>query len=198
MRKGFSHSVLVPTHPKKNGIAEQKNHHLLDVARTLLLESSVPPQFWVEALSTAVYLINRLPSQTLSLESPYFRLYHQHPPCRHLQTFSCVCFLHLHPLECHKLSTQFVKCAFMGYSPNHKGFVCYDSSSKKFRVSRNVVFFDQFSSLLVISPSLIWLFFLALLKHLLLQNTSSLAMYIVLHHHPFQLQLRPLILLQLS
>jgi hypothetical protein len=47
------------------GGAEQKNRHLLDVILTLLLESSVPSKFWVESLSTAVYLINRLPSQGL-------------------------------------------------------------------------------------------------------------------------------------
>jgi hypothetical protein len=50
-------SVLVLT-PQQNGVAERKNRHLLDVVRTLLLESSVPSKFWVEALSTAVYLIN--------------------------------------------------------------------------------------------------------------------------------------------
>jgi cellulose synthase/poly-beta-1,6-N-acetylglucosamine synthase-like glycosyltransferase len=48
--------------PQQNGVVERKNRHLLDVVCTLMLESSVPPRFWVEALSMAVYLINRLPS----------------------------------------------------------------------------------------------------------------------------------------
>ena len=47
----------------------------LEVVRTLLLESFVHPRFWVEALSTNVYLINRQPSQTLILDSPYFHLF---------------------------------------------------------------------------------------------------------------------------
>lgn len=37
--------------------AEWKNRHQLNVAHTLLIESSVPSEFWVEALSTAVHLI---------------------------------------------------------------------------------------------------------------------------------------------
>jgi hypothetical protein len=76
-------------------VAERKNRHLLDVVHTLLLESSVPSKFWVEALSTAVYLINRLPSQVLNFDSPYYHLDHQHPSYLNLHTFGCVCFVHL-------------------------------------------------------------------------------------------------------
>lgn len=116
---------------------------MLDVVRTLLLESSVPSKFWVEALSTAVYLINRLPSQVLNWESPYFRLYHEHPNYLDLHTFGCVCFVHLPPHERHKLSAQSVKCAFMGYNVSHKGYVCYDPCLNRFRIIRNVVFFEN-------------------------------------------------------
>jgi hypothetical protein len=115
----------------------------LDVVRTLLLESSIPSKFWVEALSIVVYLINRLPSQVLNFDSPYFRLFHQHPSYLNLHTCRCVCFVHLPPHERHKLSAQFVKCAFMGYSISHKGYVHYDSCSNKFRISHNVVFFKN-------------------------------------------------------
>lgn len=138
--KGILSQHSCPHTPQQNGVAEWKNHHLLEVTRTLLLESSVLSRFWVEALSTAVYLINRLSSQTLNLESPYFRLYQQTPHYGHLHTFGYICFVHLPSHEPHKLSAQSIKCAFMGYSTNHKGFVCYGSSSKRLRVSRNVVF----------------------------------------------------------
>ncbi|XP_057425468.1 uncharacterized protein LOC130718856 [Lotus japonicus] len=30
----------------------------------------------------------------------------------------------------------------MGYSPNQKGFLCYDVIAQRMRISRNVVFFD--------------------------------------------------------
>jgi transposase InsO family protein len=54
-QKGIISQRSCPYTPQQNGLAERKNHHLLDMVRTLLLESSVPPKFWVEALSTAVY-----------------------------------------------------------------------------------------------------------------------------------------------
>ncbi|TXG51741.1 hypothetical protein EZV62_024265 [Acer yangbiense] len=86
-----------------------------------MLESSVPPRFWVEALSTTVYLINRLPSPTLHFDSPYSRLFGVPPDYNCLHVFGCVCFVHLPPIERDKLTAQAVQCAFLGYSNSHKG-----------------------------------------------------------------------------
>ena len=68
-----------PSTPQQNGVAERKNRHLLDVVRTLLLESSVPLRFWCEALSTAVHLINQSPSPTLYNVSPFYKLFGYSP-----------------------------------------------------------------------------------------------------------------------
>uniref|UniRef100_A0A2N9IA16 Retrovirus-related Pol polyprotein from transposon TNT 1-94 n=1 Tax=Fagus sylvatica TaxID=28930 RepID=A0A2N9IA16_FAGSY len=141
--KGIISQRSCPYTPQQNGVAERKNRHLLDVVRTLLIESSVPPKFWVEALTTATFLINRLPSQALNLESPYFRLYHHHPTYTNLHTFGCVCFMHLPPPDRNKLSAQSIRCAFLGYSVTQKGYVCYDPTSNRVRVSRNVLFFEN-------------------------------------------------------
>ena len=121
----------------------RKNRHLLDVVRTLMLESFVPPRFWVEALSTAVYLINRLSSSTLHLDSPYSHLFGVPPYYNSLHVFGCIYFVHLSPIERHKLVAQAVQCAFLGYSNSHKGFVCYDADANKLRISRNVIFFEN-------------------------------------------------------
>jgi len=37
----------------------------------------------------------------------------------------------------------FIYNSFLGYSNSHKGFVCYDAENNKFRISRNVVFFEN-------------------------------------------------------
>jgi hypothetical protein len=142
-QKGILSQRSCPNTPQQNGMAERKNRHLLDVTRTLLLQASVPSQFWVEALSTVVFLINRLPSTVIDFDSPFFRLFKTHPDYSYLHTFGCVCFVHLPQFERNKLGAQSIQCAFMGYSNSHKGFVCYDVSNHHFRVSRNVTFFDN-------------------------------------------------------
>ena len=112
--KGIIHQRSCPATPQQNRVV--KNHHLLDVVRTLLLESFVPSMFWVETLKTTTHLINRLPSPVLLMESPYFRLFSKQPSYDNLRVFNCVCFVHLPPHERHKLSAQSVQCAFLGYN----------------------------------------------------------------------------------
>lgn len=132
-----------PSTPQQNGIAERKNRHLLDVVRTLLLESFVPSRFWCEALSTAVYLINRLPSSSLNHVSPFTQLFGHTPDYSGLRTFGCVCYVHLPPHERTKLTAQSIRCAFLGYALHQKGFLCYDSNLRRIRVSRNVIFLEN-------------------------------------------------------
>jgi hypothetical protein len=142
-----SHGIIsqrsCPFTPQQNGVAERKNRHLLDVVRTLLLESCVPSHFWCEALCTAVYLINRLPSPHLNNDSPYVRLFGHAPNYSNLHIFGCVCFVHLPAHERNKLTAQSVKCAFLGYAVTQKGFLCYDPHARRTRVSRNVIFFEN-------------------------------------------------------
>nr|CAN63383.1 hypothetical protein VITISV_017566 [Vitis vinifera] len=132
-----------PSTPQQNGVAERKNHHLLDVVRTLLLDSSIPPRFWCETLSTAVHLINHLPCPMLNHVSHFSKLFGHSPLYSDLRTFGCVCFVHLPTHEQHKLTAQFVKCAFLGYTIPHKGYVCCDPHAHRIRVSRNVIFFEN-------------------------------------------------------
>ena len=139
--KGIISQRTCPYTPQQNGVAERKNGHLLDVTRSLLLESSVPTRFWVEALATAAHLINRLPSASLQNQSPYYRLYQTSPSYDALHVFGSVCFVHLPPSERTKLTAQSAKCVFLGYAPFQKGYLCYDPHIRRLRTSRNVVFF---------------------------------------------------------
>jgi len=124
-------------------MAKRKNHHLLDVVRTLLIKCCVLFYFWCEALSTTVYLINRLPSPNLNNDSLYFYLFEDAPNYSNLYNFGCVCFVHLLAHKRNKLTAQFVKCAFLGYARTQKGFLCYDPYARQTCVFRDVIFFKS-------------------------------------------------------
>ena len=55
----------------QNGVAERKNRHLLETARALMFQMKVPKQFWADAVSTACFLINRMPIVVLKGDIPY-------------------------------------------------------------------------------------------------------------------------------
>jgi transposase InsO family protein len=66
----IQHQTICPYTPKQNGVAERKNRHLLEVTRSMMMSMNVPKYLWGQAVLTATYLINRMPSRILDWKSP--------------------------------------------------------------------------------------------------------------------------------
>lgn len=83
-----THGVLpclsCPYTSPQNGKAERMLHTLNNATRTLLFHAYMHASFWVEALSTACLLLNRLPSSTTLNTTPYTLLYDRSPSYDHL------------------------------------------------------------------------------------------------------------------
>nr|XP_009757950.1 PREDICTED: uncharacterized protein LOC104210695 [Nicotiana sylvestris] len=110
----------------QNGVAERKNRHIIETARTLLIESHVPLHFWGDAVLTACYLVNRMPSSPIQNQTPYAVLFPRSPlyfvlPC----VFGSTCFVHNLAPGKDKLAPRALKCVFLGYSRVQKGYRCY-------------------------------------------------------------------------
>ena len=79
---------LTVTHnPEQNGTAERKNRTLLETARCLLMEANLPNSFWAEAINTANYLRNRLPTKSLNRKTPYELWEEEVPGVSNLRVF---------------------------------------------------------------------------------------------------------------
>jgi transposase InsO family protein len=63
------HKTIVYT-PQQNGVAECMNMTLLERARSMLNNANLCQELWVEAVSTAFYLINRSPSVAIDCKIP--------------------------------------------------------------------------------------------------------------------------------
>ncbi|GJR53474.1 putative ribonuclease H-like domain-containing protein [Tanacetum coccineum] len=51
--KGIKREFSVARTPQQNRVAERKNRTLIEVARTMLVDSKLPTTFWAEAVNTA-------------------------------------------------------------------------------------------------------------------------------------------------
>src|SRR5712671_4563035 len=65
-RESIEWQLTVPFSPQQNGVAERKNRSLTEMARCMLQDAQLPNRFWGEAVLTATYLQNRLPSRAIS------------------------------------------------------------------------------------------------------------------------------------
>jgi transposase InsO family protein len=141
---GIIHQSSCPHTPQQNGVAERKHRHLVDTARTLLINAHAPSRFWGDAILTACYLINRMPSSVLGNEIPYSLLFPKDPLYAvPLRVFGSTCFVHDLSPGRDKLSARAVKCVFLGYSKTQKGYRCYSPSAHRFYVSADVTFFED-------------------------------------------------------
>jgi len=101
--------------PQQNGRVERKNRHILNVARALRFQASLPINFLGECVLTAAYLINRTPTKLLDSKTPYEILFGKRLSYAHIKTFGCLCYAHNHSRRRDKFDTQAVRCMFLGY-----------------------------------------------------------------------------------
>ena len=100
----------------------------------------MPLLYWEDAFTTAIFLINRLPTPILNNLSPSEMLYNRVPDFSFLRVFGCACWPNLRPYNRHKLDFRSKSYIFIGYSVNHHGYKCLDLSTGRVYVSRHVVF----------------------------------------------------------
>ena len=129
-----------PQNSSQNGRAERMIRRLNDIIRALLIHANLPPSFWVEALHTATYLHNILPTKRLNFYTPTFALYLRHPDYEHLRVFGCACYPNTSATQPHKLHHRSMRCIFLGYPPDFRGYRCLDPATGKVRISRHVTF----------------------------------------------------------
>lgn len=99
----------------------------------------MPFQFWWNAFSFAIFLINRLPTPILHHKTPIELVYNQRPDYMFIKTFGCACFPYLRPYNTHKLDFKSSKCVFIGYSDKHPSYRRLHTSGKIY-TSCNVIF----------------------------------------------------------
>ena len=62
---GIVSQLTLPETPQRNGVSEHRNHTLLDMVRSMMCLTDLPLSFWVYALETTAFMLNRAPSKSV-------------------------------------------------------------------------------------------------------------------------------------
>ena len=146
--KGIHHQTTCVDTPQQNGIAERKNKYLLELSRVIIFSTNVPKYLWGELVLTSFYLINRMPTYVLKYITPLECLQKYFPESRiqsnlPLKIFGCTVYVHIPSKDSSKFDPRSEKYIFIGYSPNKKGYKCFNPKTRKTVILIDVTFLEK-------------------------------------------------------
>nr|GEU87092.1 hypothetical protein [Tanacetum cinerariifolium] len=154
--KGIKKECSNARTPQQNGVAERKNRTLIEATRTMLADSFLPNTFWVEAVSTACYVLNRVLVTKPQNKTPYELLTGKIPIISYIRPFGChVTILNTidHP---GKFEEKFDEGFLVGYSLNSKAFSVYNLKTKRVEENMHINFLENKPNVAGKGPT--WLF----------------------------------------
>lgn len=128
----------VPYTPQQNGVAERMNRTIIERARAMLNESGINRAMWSEAVQAAVHVINRSPTNALTVsKTPYEMFYERKPDVSRLRVFGSKVYYHIPKEKRSKLDAKSRVCYLIGYGCN--GYRVWDPNQRKVIVCRDMV-----------------------------------------------------------
>lgn len=140
---GIVAQYTMPGSPDQNGVAERRNRTLLDMVRSMLSSSKLPKSLWIEALKTAAYILNRVPTKAVQ-RTPFELFKGWKPSLRHMRVWGCPSEVRIYNPQEKKLDPRTISGYFIGYSEKSKGYKFYcPSHSTRIVESRNAKFLEN-------------------------------------------------------
>jgi hypothetical protein len=122
---------------------------VLEGVSSMLLDASLPFEYWGLAAQCFIYLKNRSPHHALFRSTPYTEWHQKLPDLTNVRIFGSSCFVYI-PHETrkkqglgNKLLPKSEKMIFVGYSDKYKAWKCINPTTKVITFSSNVVFRNE-------------------------------------------------------
>lgn len=93
--KGINMETTAPYTPEQNGRAERDNRYIVECARAMLHAKNLPVKLWAEAVNTACYILNRIPTTSNKGITPYEAWTGKKPRLDHIRIFGSDAFMHI-------------------------------------------------------------------------------------------------------
>ncbi|KAK8518025.1 hypothetical protein V6N12_033017 [Hibiscus sabdariffa] len=135
---GIVSQLTPPDTPQWNGVSERRNRTFLDMVRSMMSHTDLPTCFWVYALETAAFTLNRVPSKSVQ-KTPHKMWNGKRPNMSFMKIWGCKAYVK-HQMST-KLEPKSEKCTFVGYPKETKGYYFYNEN--KLFVARTRVFLEK-------------------------------------------------------
>ena len=140
---GIRQEFSAPYSQEQNGVAERSWRTLGRMAKAMLKDAGLSKTFWAEAMETASFIANRLPTNALSGDNPYHRWTRCKPDYERFRVFGCPVYVHVHRKQ-DKLQDNAIKCIFLGYDYyNPRAYRVWNPKTRKVMTSAHVRFQEQ-------------------------------------------------------
>lgn len=110
------------------------------MARSMQKERRVPEKYWGEAVRHAVYVLNKLPTRSLSFVTPHEFCFGRKPSVESLKIFGCTAYMKVPAVHITKLDDRSKLVVHFGRGSGMKGYRLYDPVSGNIYISRDVIF----------------------------------------------------------
>jgi Reverse transcriptase (RNA-dependent DNA polymerase) len=137
---GIKRYLTAPYSPQQNGVVERRNQTVLGMARSMMKSMCVPSEFWGEAVTTVVYILNRATTKSLTGMIPYEAWHKRKPKVDHFRVFGCLVHVKVTNPHLSKLEDRSSLMVFIGYEKGFKAYRVYNPVTKKVHVTRDVIF----------------------------------------------------------
>nr|GEX78082.1 putative ribonuclease H-like domain-containing protein [Tanacetum cinerariifolium] len=155
-KQGIKREFSVVTTPQQNRVAERQNRALIEIARTMLVDSKLPTTFWIEAVNTACYVQNKVLVIKPHNKTPYGLSHGRTPSLSFMRPFGCLVTIlnTLDPLG--KFDGKADEGFFIGYSVNGKAFRVFNSRTKIVEETLHINFLENKPNITGSGPT--WIF----------------------------------------
>jgi hypothetical protein len=136
---GIEQQFSAPHVPQQNGVMEQKNRTLVEMARMMLDEHETPRRFWADAISIACYVSNWIFLRSILLLTPFELRFGRKPSVSHFRPFGCKCFVQKHG-NLDKFESRSFDSILLGYTPHGRSYRVYSFETNTIVESCDVIF----------------------------------------------------------
>ena len=139
---GIVPQYTMPGSPTMNGVSERRNRTLINMVRSMISHTSLPVPLWGEALKTAAYILNRVPTKATT-KTPYEHWNGYAPSIKHMHVWGCPA--KAKPFRPHerKLDGKTLSCHFIGYSEKSRGYKFFDPTNNNIFETGNAEFLED-------------------------------------------------------